>query len=69
MSGMKSCSMSCCQDPVRPALIPSAFLLPFVNSAPAIVEELRPVQVKNSSELSRFIKPLSPPPRFASPIL
>jgi hypothetical protein len=67
--GMKSCSMSCCQDPVRPVLIPGAFLLPGMEAAPTVIEVIRPVEIKNSLEISRFIKPLSPPPRFSSSVL
>jgi hypothetical protein len=69
LSGMTSCSMDCCKDPSRPALIPGAFVLP----APAIValtgEVLRPVSLARSLELSRFAKPLSPPPRFGFTVL
>ncbi len=67
--GMKSCSMSCCQDPVRPVLIPGAFLVPGMEAAPAVFEVIRPVEIKNSLEISRFVKPLSPPPRFFSSVL
>jgi hypothetical protein len=68
-SDLMACSMSCCQDQARPALMPSAFLLPFANFVPTIIEEIRPVQIANSFGPSGFVKPLSPPPRFASPIL
>jgi hypothetical protein len=67
--GMKPCSMSCCQDHLRPALIPGAFVIPSLRAAPAIVGVLYPVQITNSSEISRFVKPLSPPPRFFSAAL
>jgi hypothetical protein len=69
MGGMMSCSMSCCQDPARPALIPGSFLLPAIISVPSTEEAARLVQITRSLELSRFIKPLSPPPRFSSPAL
>jgi len=65
MSGMTSCSMSCCQDPARPALIPGAFVLPTASLEPASREVLRPVQFASALEISPFVKPLSPPPRFA----
>lgn len=68
-SGLMPCSMSCCQDPTRPALVPSAFLLPSANFVLTTIEEIRTVQIANSFEPSRFVKPLSPPPRFASPVL
>jgi hypothetical protein len=64
MSGMTPCSMSCCKDPARPALIPGAFVLPPASIAPAVGEVLRPVQMASTLEISRFVKPLSPPPRF-----
>jgi hypothetical protein len=69
MSGMKPCTMSCCEDPARPALTPTAFVLPLVDFVPTVFEAIRRVQVKNSFEPSRFVKPLSPPPRLASSIL
>jgi hypothetical protein len=69
MSGMTSCSMSCCKDPARPAILPGAFVLPKANFISAAVEVLRPVELTSSLEISRFVKPLSPPPRFASPVL
>ena len=69
LGGTMSCSMSCCQDAARPALIPGSFLLPEVNLALVATEVFRPVHRTNSLELSRFIRPLSPPPRFSSPIL
>ena len=69
MSGMKSCTMSCCKDPARPALIPGAFVLPSASFAPATGEVLRPVQMARTLEISRFVKPLSPPPRFTAAVL
>jgi hypothetical protein len=69
MSGITPCSMSCCKDPARPALIPGAFVLPPASFAPAGDEVLRPVQMANSLEISRFVKPLSPPPRFSASAL
>jgi hypothetical protein len=68
MSGMKSCSMSCCKDPARPTLIPGAFVLP-AGFAPAFLELFDPMPPASSLEISRFAKPLSPPPRFAPPAL
>ena len=69
MSGMTPCSMSCCQDPARPALIPGAFVLPQIHFELASREALRPVQKASSLEISRFVKPLSPPPRFGLSVL
>jgi len=69
MGGMMSCSMSCCQDPARPALMPGMFLLPSVSFAPLAARVLRPIKIASALEISRFVKPLSPPPRLASPVL
>jgi hypothetical protein len=69
MSGMTSCSMSCCKDPARPALIPGAFVLPPASFVPVTGEVLSPVLFASSLELSRFVKPLSPPPRFSASLL
>ncbi len=69
MGGMTSCSMSCCKDPSRPALIPGAFVLPEVSFAPTAGEVLHAVQLASSLEISRFVKPLSPPPRSTPQVL
>lgn len=69
MSGMKACSMSCCQDHGRPAVVPGAFVLPPAIFVPAAGEMIRPMQFANSQEISRLAKPLSPPPRFAFSVL
>jgi hypothetical protein len=69
MGGMRSCSMSCCKDPSRPALIPGAFVVPELSFAPAAGEVLHAVQLASSLEISRFVKPLSPPPRFTPQVL
>lgn len=67
--GMTSCSLSCCKDPARPALIPGAFLLPSLSFASAADEVLRSVQLTSSLEITQFVKPLSPPPRFVVTVL
>ena len=46
-----------------------AFLLPSLSFDPAAAEELRSVQLTSSLELSRFVKPLSPPPRLVVAVL
>jgi hypothetical protein len=69
MSGLKPCSMSCCKDPSRPALMPGAFVLPLIRFAAVPAEVLRPAQFASSLKISRFVKPLSPPPRFATSVL
>lgn len=63
VGGMMSCSMSCCQDVARPALIPGAFPLPGATTVPAVRETVRPIQFTQPREISRLSKPLSPPPR------
>ncbi|HKN73584.1 MAG TPA: hypothetical protein VJW94_00300 [Candidatus Acidoferrum sp.] len=69
MSGVTSCSMSCCKDPARPALMPGAFVLPLASFVPAASEVIRSIRLDSSLEISRFVKPLSPPPRFTAPVL
>lgn len=69
MSGMTSCSMSCCKDPARPALIPGSFEMPPVSFAPAVGEVFHPMHLASSLEISRFVQPLSPPPRFTASVL
>lgn len=69
MGGMTSCSMSCCKDPSRPALIPGAFVVPELSFAPSVGEVLHTLQLTSSLEISRFVKPLSPPPRSTSQVL
>jgi len=69
MGGMTSCSMSCCKDPSRPALIPGAFVLPDASFATAAGEVLHMLRLASSLEISRFVKPLSPPPRSTLQVL
>jgi len=64
--GRMACSMSCCRDSVRPALMPVAFILPEATIVSGPSATLRPVAVTAASEISQFVKPLSPPPRLAS---
>jgi hypothetical protein len=69
LAGMTACSMSCCQDTARPAVNPAAFVLPTPVFVPATREVVRPVQIVSVQKVSRLAKPLSPPPRLASPLL
>jgi len=69
LSGMTSCSMSCCKDPAPPALMPGAFLLPSLGFAPAAGETVRSARLPSFLEISRFVKPLSPPPRVTASVL
>lgn len=66
---MTSCSMTCCQDPSRPALLPVAFLLPPAALAPEPGDALRQMVPAAAAKISRFTTPLSPPPRAFSPAL
>ena len=69
MSGMAACSMSCCPDHGRPAVVPATFVLPPAATVPPAHEMVRPVLLTASTEISQALKPLSPPPRFASSLL
>jgi len=68
MPGMMACSMSCCRNPEDPAVASAIFVLPlpFVLSAPASLKS--PIVSLHSQDYSRFVKPLSPPPRFVSAV-
>jgi hypothetical protein len=67
--GRMGCSMSCCQDSVRPALMPVAFILPAATIVSGPSATLRPVPVTAVSEIPQFVEPLFPPPRLASFVL
>lgn len=69
MGGMMACSMSCCQNPVRPAVTPAVFVMPTPAIVPSAGEVIRPVVVAHSSGISQATEPPSPPPRFVSPVL
>jgi hypothetical protein len=66
MNGMGACSVSCCQNPARLALLPSLFLLPPASLPQNFEPVTRPVQVASSLELWPFLQKLSPPPKLAS---
>jgi hypothetical protein len=68
-NGRMACSMSCCQDSVRPALMPVAFILPAATIVSGPGTTLRPVPVTAVSAIPQFVEPLSPPPRLASFVL
>jgi hypothetical protein len=63
MGGMMDCSMSCCQDPVRPAVTSMAFVLPPATCAASAMSITGAVERVHSIEIPRTIAPLSPPPR------
>jgi hypothetical protein len=64
MSGMTSCSMTCCQDSDHAAVTSAIFILPDAMSAPAQAIHTASVTLARPSDLLRSIEPLSPPPRF-----
>jgi hypothetical protein len=68
-TGMTQCTMSCCRDAARPALMPVAFVLPAVSLAPEPGETLRAVPAIAATEILRFERPLSPPPRTPASLL
>ncbi len=68
-NGRMACSMSCCQDSVRPTLMPVAFILPVATIVSGPGTTLRPVPVTAVSVFPQFVEPLSPPPRLSSFVL
>jgi hypothetical protein len=64
MGGMMDCSMSCCQDPDRPAVTSMAFVLPPVTFAFSAMGVTGAVERVHLLEIPRTIAPLSPPPRI-----
>jgi hypothetical protein len=63
MGGMMHCSMSCCQDPDKPAVTSMAFVLPPAAFAASAMIISGAVERIHSIEIPRPIAPLSPPPR------
>ncbi len=61
--GMMDCSMSCCQDPDKPAVTSMAFVLPPAAFAASAISVTDSVERVHSIEIPRTIAPLSPPPR------
>src|SRR5262249_51060360 len=68
-SHVTPCKMSCCPDTARPALMPVAFVLPVVTFSLEPAATIRPVTTARATEISRFARPLSPPPRLTSSLL
>jgi hypothetical protein len=63
-SGLTQCTMSCCQDVTRPALMPVAFVLPAGSAVPRPGETLGVLPLISTTEILRLEQPLSPPPRL-----
>jgi hypothetical protein len=64
MASMTSCSMSCCQNPERPAMTSLAFVLPSVLAVTVPSVFKAPIESGKPLDFFRSIQPLSPPPRF-----
>jgi hypothetical protein len=65
MGEVLNCSMSCCQSPDRPIVTAVAFVLPVVMSRLAPLSIVAQAETVRAIPISRFVKPLSPPPRLA----
>jgi hypothetical protein len=63
MAGMMDCSMSCCQDPDKPAVTSMAFVLPRATFAASAMMVTGSVERAHFTEIPRTIAPVSPPPR------
>lgn len=66
MTGMAQCTMSCCQNPDRPAVAPTIFVLaaPLSVSLSPVFEPFQ--MLPSSGDSVSSFEPLSPPPRFSS---
>ena len=67
--GMTACSMSCCPSAEHPTVIPGAFVLPDATVLANAGDVVQAVQISTPKEISRFSKPLSPPPRSGASVL
>ena len=66
MAATAQCSMSCCQNPDRPAVASAMFVFP-VPATISVTENREPLIVLSESlGPIRSFEPLSPPPRFSS---
>jgi hypothetical protein len=61
--GIMDCSMSCCQDPDKPAVTAMAFVLPPAAFAASATSVTFTVERVPRIEIPGTIEPLSPPPR------
>lgn len=66
MAGMTQYSMSCCQNPDRPAVASAIFILP-APVAVSVAANFEPLIAPSGTQstVSSF-EPLSPPPRFSA---
>lgn len=65
MGEMMNCSMSCCQNSEMPLVTAVAFVLPYPTPAFAPAAVVPALESAHATAIPRFVKPLSPPPRFA----
>ncbi len=65
MADLYTCTMSCCQNPDRPAITSVAFVLPPAVSIPALVAFESVFEPPKSPDYLLSIAPLSPPPRLS----
>jgi hypothetical protein len=63
MAGLMDCSMSCCQDPDKPAVSSMAFVPPPATFAASAMIATGSVERAYFTEIPRTIAPVSPPPR------
>jgi hypothetical protein len=68
MPGMAACSMSCCQNPDRPAVTPVVFVLPVSLNISGPAGFTSAIELLKFPDLPRSIEPLSPPPRLVATI-
>src|SRR5690349_3030972 len=66
MPGMAQCSMSCCQNPDRPAVAPAIFILPGPITVPANANFESLTALYGPQNSANSFEPLSPPPRFST---
>ena len=65
MAGISACTMSCCQNPDRPAITSVAFVLPPAVSVPPLPAFASTFEFAKPPDSLLSIAPLSPPPRFS----
>ncbi len=64
MPSVAACTMSCCQNPDRPAVATALFVLPFPLRATELVAVKRGIELSKPQDFLVSIEPLSPPPRL-----
>jgi hypothetical protein len=64
MAGLSACTMSCCQNPDRPAITSVAFVLPPAVSIPPLAAFASAFEFPKLLDSLLSIAPLFPPPRL-----